>query len=621
MADVTSKVAAIRNATYGNEVREGIASGIENINTEVIATTGRQTTLEGTQGILQSQFSNVVTNATATDPSSVEIVAARLGEVDLPTKIGQIDSSLAKKTSKTYVDTLAQSITSGSPKGIYGALSNITTAFPTGNTNIYLTSGDGNWNYWNGTAWVAGGVYQSILSSEFPATNLVKNGDFSSGTTDWSSQDTSLLASNNTLVGTGLGNLPFIRVFSGTTNRRLTGVTNDKIYGRVLLQILDNVCKSVDMTIQSGTTGYVDILELKTPVNNVWNTISNIVSIPANANGINLGVAFHADYNNATEQLNKTLNIKYSLLINLTATFGSGNEPTKTEMDEILSNFSNSWFNETKSPLIDNKGLYELLNEIKLSGETIEYNNRVWGNATKMRYAGHRGFPANAPESSLPSYEESGKAGHGYFESDINSTSDGKFIIMHDATVDRTTNGTGNVKDLTLSQIKSYNIDVGVNIELYPSLKVPTLEEYLTVCRKWGAIPLMQIDKLPNNLESPEYNNFLQILKNYGYEESAIVVAIDVNRLNKMRSFSKKVHLNYLISYLGTAVINTAISIGNCSIAFNKDSGALDQNAINYAHNNGIHVNAFTVNDRVTADLFLQQGVDLLTTDTLKFEA
>jgi len=95
MADVASKVATIRNAKYGNEVREGIASGIENINTEVISTTGRQTTLEGTQGILQSQFSDVVTNATATDPSSVEIVAARLGEVDLPTKIGQIDSSLA----------------------------------------------------------------------------------------------------------------------------------------------------------------------------------------------------------------------------------------------------------------------------------------------------------------------------------------------------------------------------------------------------------------------------------------------------------------------------------------------------------------------------------------------
>jgi len=95
MANVTDKVAIIRNATYGNEVREGIASGIENINTEVISTTGRQTTLEGTQGILQSQFSDVVTNATATDPSSVEIVAARLGEVDLPTKIGQIDTSLA----------------------------------------------------------------------------------------------------------------------------------------------------------------------------------------------------------------------------------------------------------------------------------------------------------------------------------------------------------------------------------------------------------------------------------------------------------------------------------------------------------------------------------------------
>lgn len=534
------------------------------------------------------------------------------------------NEQLAVKVNRDYLDTQISNIGNASPKGTYATLTALQTAYPTGASGIYVVTADGNWYFWNGSAWTAGGIYQATQSSEFPATNLVKNGDFSNGTTDWSSQDTSLTVANNALTGKGLGNLPFLRVFSGTANRNLVGVTGNKVYGRTVIRVLDSVCKSVDMTVQTGTTGYVDILQLNTPVNGAWNVISNVVSLPSNANGINLGVAFHADYNTGAEQLNKTLDIKYVLLIDLTATFGAGNEPTKAEMDEILSRLPNNWFNGTKSPLIDNKDLYRKINEVKSSipsDAVVEYNYRVWGNSAKMHYAGHRGFLGVAPESSLPAYEESGKAGHTFFESDIAISSDGKFVLMHDATVDRTTNGTGNVKDLTLTQIKSFNIDTGTNIGLYPNLKVPTLEEYLTVCRKWGTIPLMQIDNLSSNLNDTGYINFLQILKNYGFEDTSIVASVDVNRLNKMRGLSKKLHLQYLISFLGTNVINTALGIGNCHIAFNKDSGALDQNAVNYAHQNGIHVSAFTVNDRATADLFLSQGVDMIITDSLKFEA
>lgn len=72
------------------------------------------------------------------------------------------------KADKTYVDsnistldTKINSQASGSPKGTYATATDLTNAFPTGNTNIYVVTADGKWYYWNGTTWIAGGVYQS----------------------------------------------------------------------------------------------------------------------------------------------------------------------------------------------------------------------------------------------------------------------------------------------------------------------------------------------------------------------------------------------------------------------------------------------------------------------------
>lgn len=68
-------------------------------------------------------------------------------------------SELWKKTDKSYVDTKIASVASGSPKGTYATVAALQTAFPTGNTNVYVVTADGKWYYWSGSAWTAGGVY------------------------------------------------------------------------------------------------------------------------------------------------------------------------------------------------------------------------------------------------------------------------------------------------------------------------------------------------------------------------------------------------------------------------------------------------------------------------------
>ena len=102
----------------------------------------------------------------------------------------------------------------------------------------------------------------------------------------------------------------------------------------------------------------------------------------------------------------------------------------------------------------------------------------------------HRGASGYAPEHTITSYQMGDKMHGDYIEVDLQMTKDGKLIAMHDETVDRTTDGTGLVKDYTLEQIKQLDAGSWFN-EKYPQyanseyagLKVPTLEE---VFQKFG---------------------------------------------------------------------------------------------------------------------------------------
>lgn len=92
---------------------------------------------------------------------------------DITTQLADIPNQtyIIEKASKSYVDTLTASISSGSPKGVYTTLSALTSAFPTGNTNTYIVTADGKWYYWNGSAWTPGGIYQSTAIADGAVTN------------------------------------------------------------------------------------------------------------------------------------------------------------------------------------------------------------------------------------------------------------------------------------------------------------------------------------------------------------------------------------------------------------------------------------------------------------------
>ena len=145
---------------------------------------------------------------------------------------------------------------------------------------------------------------------------------------------------------------------------------------------------------------------------------------------------------------------------------------------------------------------------------------------TKPLIIAHRGASGLAPENTMAAFKKAYDTGVSMIELDVQKTKDGHLVIMHDDTVDRTTNGKGKIEDLTLEEIKKLDAGSWFSSE-YTGEKIPTLGEVL----EWAK------DKIKVDIEVKDY-------KQYRSMESELNSIIEENNAGKnvmVTSFSKDV--------------------------------------------------------------------------------
>jgi len=122
--------------------------------------------------------------------------------------------------------------------------------------------------------------------------------------------------------------------------------------------------------------------------------------------------------------------------------------------------------------------LLKLLVGSTLAG-SVAFAQTAWTpkeDSKTIKVIAHRGEHLHHPENTMPAFQAAIDAGADYFELDVRTTSDGKFVIMHDNTLDRTTNGTGEVHKHTFAEIRA--LDAGAKFSpAFAGTKVPTLDE------------------------------------------------------------------------------------------------------------------------------------------------
>jgi len=94
----------------------------------------------------------------------------------------------------------------------------------------------------------------------------------------------------------------------------------------------------------------------------------------------------------------------------------------------------------------------------------------------------HRGEHLHHPENTIPAFEEAIRAGADFIEVDVRTTADGKLVLSHDATVDRCTNGHGQVSEMTFEQIEAFDAGVKTAPE-FAGTRIPTFDQVLDLAR------------------------------------------------------------------------------------------------------------------------------------------
>lgn len=142
------------------------------------------------------------------------------------------------------------------------------------------------------------------------------------------------------------------------------------------------------------------------------------------------------------------------------------NKQIANNKNNIATNTTNISTNTTAISTLQNKNLFT-------------QNKSTHG----LTWIAHRGNNSTAPENSIVAFENVYR--HQAIETDIQLTSDNRWVVMHDETVDRTTNGTGKISDMTYDQFRALRIDTGANIDkLTDDEKIPpNLEEFLLIRR------------------------------------------------------------------------------------------------------------------------------------------
>ncbi len=134
----------------------------------------------------------------------------------------------------------------------------------------------------------------------------------------------------------------------------------------------------------------------------------------------------------------------------------------------------------------------------------------------KILVTAHRGDWRNAPENSLKAFEYAAAMGVDIIELDLNKTKDNEIVIMHDGTINRTTNGTGKPVDYTLQELKNFRLKNGLG--RVTNNQIPTLKEVMLALKSSGV--KVNLDK-----SYPYYHEAFAILKETGTLKQAIFKA------------------------------------------------------------------------------------------------
>lgn len=237
--------------------------------------------------------------------------------------------------------------------------------------------------------------------------------------------------------------------------------------------------------------------------------------------------------------------------------------------------------------------------------------NTIYGDRSQVLVFGHRGAMAYAPMNTISAFELAAQQGAHGVELDVQRSKDGHPVIVHDFTVDATSDGQGNVSDMTLAELKMLDVGSYFSAE-FTGTRIPTLDEvFETVGRK--LIINVEIKSQTETTDGVE-QVVADCIARHAMQERVIVSSFNPHALQRFRAIMPDVPIGYLYhpqTFEQTQPLMAAITYE----AVHPYYEMIDAAHAEAAKTAGYYINAWTVNDVDEAKRLQALGVNTIMTN------
>ncbi len=232
----------------------------------------------------------------------------------------------------------------------------------------------------------------------------------------------------------------------------------------------------------------------------------------------------------------------------------------------------------------------------------------------------HRGFSHLAPENTLEAAQKAADNGYRHIEFDIRRTKDGVWVLMHDSNIKRTTDGKGEINQLTYKQILSFKIDEGKALDEHGLVVVPTLKDMLSLCNYLNLRPVIEIKEsgtdhlleLLHEIALCRSGNFDII----SFSKEQIEEIDSILKQGKTALYRSNVNLYWLVSELDEETVDAALENTSTGISFSCGAKKIAER-IKPLQEADIPLAVWTVNSPKQLKELYDLGIRTFTTDKI----
>jgi glycerophosphoryl diester phosphodiesterase len=210
----------------------------------------------------------------------------------------------------------------------------------------------------------------------------------------------------------------------------------------------------------------------------------------------------------------------------------------------------------------------------------------------------HRGDSAHRPENTMSSFASALEVGAEVVEFDVHLTRDGHVVVIHDALIDRTTDGHGPVRDLTLQELRAVSAGYPERFgDRYRGERVPTLSEALNFLRdRSKAMIEMKADAVTDDAEGGVEARTIEEIRRTGMEKDVVLISFDRRALMRCRLAAPEIMRGHLFARVEPGEVLAGAREVACELVM-PEKGMLSDDLRDRAREAGLKVATWVVDE------------------------